>query len=305
MDEKVTLPKTIRTCYVFKDKISRVYPVITQMEKYHNLISDLISPVVMLKGEKSWDLGSEFEFMWYGYAKLSCTCTEVINTEHYKRFAWKVNAEIADLEYDYSESFYSNTSDNSTLFVWEWENEQPEKCPMTNLMIEGFKSIRYEMIKRWEKYLSTSLDDLYQFESIIIHSKIKEIFDIVSNWTVLQPIAPSIADQVEYEGDPLVIGTKFKISFLAKKMVCFLKVIQNETNENCNEWKYYLECYDGKPKVPLQEIHFNIIKISETCCYLSFKHIFKSPIKVEIIESLSEGKRDILSKIKEFLEHKE
>jgi hypothetical protein len=222
--------------------------------------------------------------------------------EHFKKITWKVLAEAYGFTYDYSYAVFSNTSDNSTLLIWEWENDNPEICLMTSKMIDGFKSTRYDMIKRWEKFLSSSTDDLNQFESIIIYCDRKSAFDVISNWTVLREVAPTIADNVEYEGVPTELNTKLKISFVAKKMICYLKVIKCDNDELSNEWLYHLECYDGKPKVPLQEIHFSVVKIKDDSCYLSFRHVFKQPVKIEIIDTISTEKRNILKLIKIYLE---
>jgi len=163
------------------------------------------------------------------------------------------------------------------------------------------KLIRETVIEKIEDFLknnSVRLPNLSQFESIIIEKNINSVWNLITNWKKLSEVAPLIADDVELKGDPKNIDSVIKLFFIDKKMMCLLKVKEIDAT-GCN-WTYHLECFDGFPKVPLQEIQFNLIKIDEDSCFLSFNHIFKEAINPKLIMSIEPDKRKILAKIKKY-----
>ena len=64
-------------------------------------------------------------------------------------------------------------------------------------------------------------------------------------------------------------------------------------------WEYSMHCYQGVPLVPDQEIKFKIIRINEDSCFLEFKHVFKQKLKQNILDTITQDKKKILSKLNE------
>lgn len=300
-DEEIV--KKIITKYIFKDSISRVFTAFIdfKQEKISELFSDICGPPQMVIGENTYELNCEFNLNWKDYAFLNFKCTEVIEKEYYKKITWNVHAAELKVKYDYILEFYSNTLDKSTLFIWTMDYEEPDKNPMTKTMIDGFKLIRYDVLKKMEKMLENYYEDLIQCESTAINAKKVDIWKLITNWKRFREICPSIADEVECDGEGDIINTKVKLMYSKNKSVCYLKVFKVECKDNENIWTYELECYEGVPKVPRQILTFTFIQY-ENETFISFKHTFKEYIKPAHIESISNQKIQILNSLKNHFE---
>ena len=125
------------------------------------------------------------------------------------------------------------------------------------------------------------------------------MWEIISNRSNFRKLVPFIADEVIYEGDPNTVNTNLTLRWVNKKVECFLKV----TNVSCDKkniiWEYSMHCYQGVPLVPDQEIKFKIIRINEDSCFLEFKHVFKQKLKQNILDTITQDKKKILSKLNE------
>jgi len=285
-----------RICHNFKYSIGRVWDNISDLV----LLSDSefqLGHVEDMKGEGTNKLNSEFNYIWYGSYATYLKTIEVSEKEDMKKIKWYGKIEEIQTEYEFSFTLYSNTSDNTTLVIWEYF---PIKTKLDTKFINALDLLKSQLIKRWEHLIGNSTKELCQYESIIVRSTPKEILKIIGDWKKFSKVAPLIADRVEYLGDPLTVGTELQIYFNKQNLKCFLKIKHIE--ESQNSLKFYLECYDGKPKVPLQDIHFDIEKINEEICIITFKHIFKQDLKYEFVNSISKDKRIILKLLKQHLE---
>ncbi len=74
---------------------------------------------------------------------------------------------------------------------------------------------------------------------------------------------------------------------------------ENRNLLNCrNESKYVLECYEGKPRCPLQHLIFKFVELCENRSLLTFRHEFKEPVKPELIKKIRNEKKIILRNLK-------
>jgi len=96
------------------------------------------------------------------------------------------------------------------------------------------------------------------------------------------------------------INSKMFLKWPSKKAECHLFVKEILKDDDI-KWVYTLECYDGVPKMPKQEITFTIIKIDSNMCFLEFKHTFLEYIKHNVIQNISKDKILILKTLKEKL----
>jgi hypothetical protein len=230
-------------------------------------------------------------------------CTEVIDTYHYKKINWRVHATNPELVYDYCYNLHLNTIDKTTLLVWDVI--YVETVSMPKKLRDSYDYVRKELLKRYDAHLKKNIDDLYQCESIIINAEREKIWNIITNWKKFQKIVPILADEISYEGDPLQINTHLILKWINKKMTCSLKVLEVNKKNLIDEWDYVLECFDGTPKVPLQELHFKLIDLTNKSTFVQFQHIFKETLKYDLIESVGKDKKHILSSLKNYFEKKQ
>lgn len=288
--------------HIFKDTIQRVWYLVRDQVKTDKIFQDFRSPVKFLKGENTYEIGNEFSFLYMKEAELVFRCDEVIEEENFKKILWKVQPNQYKIKYDFVYSLYSNTLDKSTVMIWEIIYEK-EAMPIPRKLKEVDDIIRADMLGRLDYYLRKNSDNLFQIESVIINEEREKVWNIITNWSKLQKIVPTLADEVLYDGDPLSVNTKCKLQWNTKNMEFNIKVKKVLKENPTDDWEYVLECYDGRPKVPLQELHFKLIHLPELkYTYLQFQHVFKEPLKYEMIESIIKDKKNILSSVRKHLE---
>jgi len=204
--------------------------------------------------------------------------------------------------YDVTYALHSDSIGKSTVFIWDAVCTDLNQCPISAEFIDESRKFRPLMLNLWKEYFAQFTEDLYQLESIVINSTREDIWNILTDWTVLKNIAPQIADDVQYYGDRFEIGSKIKIVSNSKNLACNLKVLKANHEEGNENWEYHLDVYDGIPSLPLQEIHFSLVNLSENLTMVIFKHVFKVPMVNDVIDSLSLEKKSILAQLKNHFE---
>ena len=154
---------------------------------------------------------------------------------------------------------------------------------------------------KFDNYLKNTADNLYNIESIIIRKNRLKIWNIITDWNLFHHYAPCISEKVEYEGDKLVIGSIITLKWDSKNIVCRLKIVKIDKIDSNKNWTFVLECFEGKPNLPNQQLHFTITKISENSSFINFKHEFKEPLKYEYFDPLIKHKKNILKCLKNAL----
>ena len=289
--------------YVFKDNINRVWDCFRLPEIFNQTIKNKADNITILNGKHYGEVGTEVEYQWKNSMIIRFEVKEVINKEFYKRIRF-YSTKIEPFDFKYSCVFHLhwNTIDKTTLFQHELIFDDPNSLKIIDL--KHNKQEKMEMCKIIEKILAKRTEDLYQFESIIINTNIEKVWEVISDWKIFQKYVPIIGEQVDFEGgDPKVVGCRINIGHLSKNTKFSLKVLEclNSTDRK----EYVLECLEGEPVSPKQELHFCLILVNEQITYLSFKHQFKESIKYELISSISREKKHILKELKKGIEREQ
>ena len=161
---------------------------------------------------------------------------------------------------------------------------------------------RRDFLKQLDIYLEKDIKDLFQYESILIKSSLEKLWRVVSNWVEFRKLVPFIADEVIYSGDPLVKGTNIVLKWFKKNAECIMNVIEANMDDQKNFGTYSIMCVGGNPKPPLQHVFFIFTKINEETVFLEFKHSFLEPVKYEVLNSISQDKKKILSELRKKIE---
>ena len=56
------------------------------------------------------------------------------------------------------------------------------------------------------EHMVTSVEDLKQYESIIVNFPIERVWKIVSNWKIFHKLVPCISEEIEFRGNPEGVG---------------------------------------------------------------------------------------------------
>jgi len=298
----IELAQELKTRHVIKYPINQVWPIISDLTICDHLFSHLWTETEFTFGDDTYSVGNQFTKVYFSN-RMIFTCTESINSENFKKINWRIVQDKTNFLFNFSYTMYPDTSNNSTFLVWDIIYDDNELSPLSPQYVEGDLKVRKECTTKWSDYLKHEKVPLIQVESVIINSRIDKVWNLLTNWISLSQVAPLIADDVECTGDPTEVNTIVKLFFIDKKMMCHLRV-KNVEEQNENNLLYRLECFYGLPKVPHQDIQFQIVKINDKSCYLSFAHEFREKVNSKMIASLQSDKRKILGKIKNYMEER-
>jgi len=284
----------------FNHPIKKVWDFIKDAIMSNRIMGEYRGEVTFLKGDNSYEAGNILAFKWKNMIHCTLYVENVINEDDFKQITYKcIRSEPMNLKYKMKWSFHSNTIDSNTLFIWDilyFNNiPTPEEIENANVMRRG-------MLKKFDDYFNSTFEEINQVETSVLNIKRSVLWALISNWANFKKLVPFIADEVIYEGDPNKLGTNLTLKWVKKEVECNLKVIKVSCDKKSDIWEYYMHCYKGVPVVPDQEIRFKIVKLSESQCFLEFRHVFKQYIKQDILDTIGADKKRILATLNEKLE---
>ena len=286
--------------YLFEDNIERVFHCFKTPDIFNQTLK--LAEEITVKDGKFYDeLGTQLKFSWKKIFSVNFVIQQVIDKNYYKRIRFYAN-EVKPFNtlYTLNFHFYSNTIENSTLFVHEmiFDNEMG----MNLLGNNHDNKEKKEMCEEINRILRKKIDELYQYESIIINNNISIVWENISDWNNLIKLAPIVGDSVNYDGGKYEIGSIVHIGNSIQNTFFQLRLIKCD-NISIYQKSIIFECFNAYPKSPKQELNFEFVKCNDNTTYVSFKHIFLEPVKYKHIKSISKNKINILNAIKKKLEN--
>ena len=213
----------------------------------------------------------------------------------------------------------SNSKFNSELrnYMKLYFSIQPNTLEKTQLLTitmidysEILNEIQLESIVKsiftiFEEMLLNNSSLTKNCESIIIDANITLVYDFWAMW-LFPLIGNSFITEVKFEGDPKIVGSKVKYTYLNKYSIIseILEVnsyIQEENQDDSNEWNYKHKAkFDNG-----QSETFNIVFIScenGAKTFLSVENDINEKIIVKELEELSKRKLDLITSLKDYIE---
>jgi uncharacterized protein YndB with AHSA1/START domain len=300
-DHKSTKPK-ILFYYVFRDHIERVWECLKSPEITAKSLKPKVDTLTILKGSDFSEVGTVFQFWWKDEMFSEFEVKEVINTKNYKMIReYTTKLEPLSFKYTFTSHLYWNTHDHTTLFKSELIFDDLEALKVIDLKFT--KQEKIDFCNGFENHLATRLDDLFQFESILINIDIEALWQVITDWNIFQKHVPFIGEEIKHEGNPLQIGSKIHIknNSINSEFSLNVKKVLNEAEKK----EYVLELTEStQPQCPKQNLILSLLTIKKFLTSLTFKHEFKENTKYNLIHSVSEEKKNILLELKKKLEKK-
>jgi hypothetical protein len=302
MEYKFKKNLKIRTCYVYKDSIERVFNVLTDNPSMFSLFKDHSKNMHFSKGKGFSEEGSILEFNWKDLFNIKIKVEHIFDGKNEKRlFLHGYKVIPLNITYWTNYLLYRSTCDNYTVLIFE---DVAGDNKSFSIIDEAYTiNEKLSIGKQIKNILKNNTINLFQEESLVINIDIEYVWKVITDWEIFKLLVPSIGEHIEYEGKSTKIGSYLTIKFENYKNYNKLRVIKSNINGKFRE--YDLEYVDGIPKNPLQIIQFKLIVINKNCTYLSFKHDFKEPVSFESIVKLGTEKQKILSILKNKLESEE
>lgn len=291
-------PLKLRTCYTYNESMSRVFHVLKDNESMFSVWKDLTDFIYFTKGKGYEEVGSELVFKWKGSLLANARVNYIIDTDKYKSLQMYIYKVVPlNLVHWHTYHLYPNTCDGTTVLAFE------DICQDLQSIsgVDEVHSIAEKQIaaKKIEKILSNLIFALEQTESIMLDVSINRVWHIITNWKVFQVYVPMIGKSIEIKGNPVTIGSVISIGFEKTKELFYLKVVKVFEEDLVKE--YVLKNEISGMVGPKQEIHFKLIDLNGTQCFLSFKHIFQEYVKADALSKISKEKIQILKTLKKSL----
>ena len=285
--EGYKLPKTFETKYVFEDTINRIYFLLTEQSN----ISFITSKT---------SLTSLFALQ----SALTYSIRGMLSLEHNKKLCWQISSKNPDLTLNCVFNLVKNTLDNTTLLVLEMSvskiNAQLylSSKNQAQSVTKGLKSICVEIIEAIELLLKSNNENIFEFESIIIHAPIETVWNFI---TKKEGLAHEVVHIEKTEGNSETPGCVFYVSMNDGTNESFrCKVTKVEKGANKLKWKYSITPIEGI--FHQQEIEFVFINVGNNNTFLSISHEFKEKIESEVVLGLESRVKMVLYHIKTAIE---
>lgn len=295
--------RTIVSTHYFNSSIKQVWDMLKDINKT-NAIANYIfpaSPVKFIKGNHTYELGSEFSFIFKNSLTFYFTCTEIMESESYNKITWRVfKTEPETILYDISYNLHIKSENECVLIMFM-------KCEYNDNIDLGDQVVtlqeRHLIYEELDHAVSAQNNSKIQIESIIVKSPVLKIFNFITNLKKFQKNIPIICDKVECQ-DEIKEKSQFYFKWY-KRVQLEVELFVKKLYANDESSIFIYESMNKNPAIPSQEVIWKVYKINESNSLVVFKHRFEEDIKKKLLENIAKNKRKILQNIKSYFEEKE
>ena len=280
-------PKKFETSYVFSDTINRVFTNLSEKQNIEMMTKKTQLPYL-------------FTYKPYPM-ELQYSLIDTTSLEHYKTIAWQISSKIVPILVKYSFLLTWNTLDSTTLVSFEIVVVNPELIPLDQhtKVISGCKNVCLEMINGLEELLQLNKENIYEYESDIIHAPLDAVWEYVVHF---ENIARDLFGITKYEGVSEKVGEIVSFYLPGDEDKKSIKIVKISNNPNKKKWKFCISPMGG----PFREqiIKFILVKISDNDTFLSIFHEFQDLLETEDLKDLECKKKSLLTFLRNKLERK-
>ena len=282
------IPKKFETSYVFNDLMTSIFSLLIQNENIEKLNNNTQLPYLFTNKPIP---------LTFNYLLKENKCSDISS-----KISWLINSNKIPTSFSYNYKLISNTIDNSTLLIFQIEITNPNKIEdnLAKKVINSCNKICIEMINNLEYLLQEKNTNIYQYESDIISSSKKEIWNTLKKLNLYLKINKKIKNY-KIEGN-FEVGTKITIVFFDDNSYQFL-ISYLDTDINKKKWE--IEIIPLENELERQAIRWCLIEISKDKCFIYVYHIFKELPSSEILKELKIKKKNMINILKNFIENKE
>jgi hypothetical protein len=119
------------------------------------------------------------------------------------------------------------------------------------------------MLLSKSKYLQNMKNDIISYQSCIINSNYKKIWEFVTDIKKMSEITPNIGTKIEYKGPRMKIGTFIKYYFEQLNITAFMRIVGIEMPKKRKTWIFRLETIGTYINSLPNYIKYKVIIINE------------------------------------------
>ena len=301
-DHEFNWKHVFQNSYHFKQDIERVWLIVRSFDLLSFLSCKGHYPCIFIKGEDTWKLGNIFKGNFFGISPFVARVNESINLPEIKKLEWLFNREneyfIIGLE------LLKVTEDNSTVVIRELKFEKEfMKNDLEIIQQQIVSNITFEEV---EKILEKEPINLLKYESGIINGKMKDIWDLITDFNKLTAIAPNNNYLPNISIKEMKVGEKKEVTaFYNDKIRKFDITLKcKEEKPGWNKWLVVCEISGGNPdKLPKHIILFQLTKISNNESQLTLLTKYFEPIETTEFKKITDKKKYLLLCIKDYFDN--
>ena len=289
--------------YEFEQDLERIWDIIKSLEPIYIINNAEHYPFIFKKGSDVWSLGNIFEGKILGKYEFNAKVIKQQVFSELKIIEWIFfleNGENLRLKYN----IYKVTEDSSTVV-----HKRIKYVPINegNIIFQikeklnqnDFKNTITTILKKEPVYL-------YQYESGVISSTMKEMWDILTDTSKIALIAPNNQCFLPMNINNYKPGDIFTvpINFRDKDGFLEIKIDLKEKKEGWNRWAFSYSILSSAPfKIPKQTLIVQLTKINTYETQLSLITKLYQSIPMEKFKCLSQQKKYVISSFKDYFEN--
>ena len=132
MEEEDLKSLNIKTTYIFRDHINRVWKILTNKETFIRIYMSDIDSFEFRKGSK-FEKGIEFFLRWKSIFFMTITIEDKSHTENYKMFKLKVKDTFpVEINFTVTYHLYWNTVEQNTFYIHDVNFDELENMLIYN-----------------------------------------------------------------------------------------------------------------------------------------------------------------------------
>ena len=256
-----------------------------------------------IKGNNIWKIGNKFTYYWSNIYKVKSETIDNVEENDRKKISWNIETDFG-FHYIKSCYLYKISKKEETLLKIIIISEQT--IPSNLLLIDKkyFCLFNPYMFLDKNNYIKEEKEKTISYESCIINANYKDIWNLITDFKKLSEIGPVMGTNIEKWGHTFEVGTFWKTYLNNIKKTIFLKVNKVKMHNKQKLWIYSLETIGSDKSIIHQEIELKVVKIEEKKSQLSITNTYMKKINNNYLKVININKRDILKRIKRYLEDK-
>ena len=288
----------------YKQDIERLWLVFRSFTSIALIINKGHYPCIITRGNNTFEVGNMWEGKIYGGLDFVAKVLKCDNYPEYKKLVVLIYFGLNEF-LKIKVILFKVTEDNSTVLIWKvkYSTENPK-----SKMFENAKNFNDEtLFEEVSKLLETSTLNLFQFESGIINAKMQDIWDIVTDSSKVDSIAPDnkcIVPSLNVNNFKAGDTLKVPLTIKDQKGTIDLKMDYLAKKKGWNQWMFSFSIIGADPfKIPNQTFITQLTKINENETQLSLCTKINEPITTESFRDLSKRKKYVLYSIKDYFDN--
>ena len=288
--------------YITEENIERCWLYFSNVLKCEGKNSNIVRDYSLVKGKNTFMIGNEFSCYWVGVSNIHYKCIESKNNDGIRRIGWIIDLDIGfSIRKKYF--IYPISNDSKTLIKLNLEligSESHEPMDFEETR-EYYYKLQYTIIDRIINVMNNSDEFHFLHESFIVN---KNKLICWNNMIDLQKLSNvtsgEIGENFECNGDKEKAGTFWKCGLKINK-ITFLIVKKISKLKKRKTWKYCLETFGTQVNTLRQEVNIDITEINKDTTQISILIVYKEKIKKNIYDSKKKSIRQVVEKIKYFI----